>query len=314
MSAQVSIHAPRPIWSTAIWRSLLYLVLFLLTTLALALPVGIGYFAFRALQGAEPREIPLHLEDALLYLNAFVTAGQFLVALALTVTWMRLLDRRGSLAELGLRWPGRSAPLSLLLGMGMAVLAAGLAAAMSRFGVTGWAWKAESLADVLWVDLPGFVPLILFMVLTDELIFRGYIRWEFAGMERIAPLVSAVLYGVYRVVAWRLWSDAGVQDVRTLTMVGLNGVAAGLALLWAWRSSRSLWTPIGLHLSWAVVAGLVFSLPIGGKMMEGLLTVHLAQGLLTGGVAGPEAGAIGLAIWLAAWGLLWTLERRSSGK
>ena len=314
MTVQVSIHAPRPTWGTAIWRSLLYLILFLLATLALALPVGIGYFAFRALQGIELREITLHLEDALLYLNAFVAAGQFLIALALSVTWMRLLDRHGSLAELGLQWPGRSAPLSLLLGMGMAVLAAGLAAALGRFGVTGWAWEAESLADVLLVDLPGFAPLLLFMVLTDELVFRGYIRWEFADMERIAPIASAVLYGVYRVVTWRLWSDTGVQDVQTLMMVGLNGVAAGLALVWAWQSGKSLWTPFGLHLGWVLATGLLFSLPVGGKTVEGLLLTRISDGLLTGGMAGPESGAIGLAIWLAIGGLLWALERRSPGK
>jgi len=39
MSAQVSIQPSRPSWGTAAWRSLLYLALFLLATLALALPV-----------------------------------------------------------------------------------------------------------------------------------------------------------------------------------------------------------------------------------------------------------------------------------
>ncbi len=314
MSAQASIQPSRPSWGTAAWRSLLYLALFLLATLALALPVGLGYFAFRFLQGDELEEITLHLEDALLYLNVFVGVGQFLVALALTAAWMRLLDRRGSLAELGLRWPGLSPLLALLLGMGMAALAVALTAAMGGFTVTGWAWETESLADVLLVDLVGFTPLLLFMVLTDELIFRGYIRWAFADAERIALLAPAALYGLYRVVAWRLLSDTGTQSAGTLAMVGLGTIVSGLALVWAWRSSKSLWAPIGLHLGWALVTGLVFSLPVGGKTVEGLLLVRATGGLVTGGVAGPEAGIIGLAIWLAAWGLFWALERRPSGK
>ena len=313
MSAQVSIQSLRPSWSTAAWRSLLYLAAFLLATLALALPVGLGYFAFRFLQGDELEEITLHLEDALLYLNTLMGVGQFLVALALTAAWIRLLDRRGSLAELGLRWPGRSPLLALLLGMGMAALTVAVAAAVGGFTVMGWAWEKESLADVLLVDLIGFTPLLLFMVLTDELIFRGYIRWAFTDAERIAPLASAVLYGLYRVVAWRLMSDTGAQDAGTLAMVGLSTIVSGLALVWAWRLSKSLWVPIGLHLGWALVTGLVFSLPVGGKSVEGLLIVRATGGLVTGGVAGPEAGIIGLVIWLVAWGLFWALERRSSG-
>jgi len=314
MSAQVSIQPSRPSWGTAAWRSLLYLALFLLATLALALPVGLGYFAFRFLQGDELEEITLHLEDALLYLNVFVGVGQFLVALALTAAWMRLLDQRGSLAELGLRWPGRSSLLALLLGMGMAALAVALAAAAGGFAVTGWAWEKESLADVLLVDLVGFTLLLLFMVMTDELIFRGYIRWAFADADRIVPLASAALYGLYRVVAWRLMSDTGMQDAGTLAMVGLSTIVSGLALVWAWRLSKSLWAPIGLHLGWALMTGLVFSLPVSGKTVEGLLLVRARGGLLTGGVAGPEAGIIGSVIWLAVWGLLWMLERQSSGR
>jgi membrane protease YdiL (CAAX protease family) len=189
-----------------------------------------------------------------------------------------------------------------------------LASATGGVVVTGWAWEKESLADALLVDLVGFAPLLLFMVLTDELIFRGYVRWAFADVERMAPFASAVLYGLYRVVAWRLWSDTGFQDGGTLTMVGLNAVAAGLALAWAWRASRSLWTPIGLHLGWALVSGLVFSMPVGGKMVEGLLLVRATGGLLTGGGAGPEGGILGSVIWMAAWGLLWVLGRSQSNK
>ena len=96
-------------------------------------------------------------------------------------------------------------------------------------------------------------------------------------------------------------------------MVGLSTIVSGLALVWAWRLSKSLWAPIGLHLGWALVTGLVFSLPVGGKTVEGLLLVRATGGLVTGGVAGPEAGIIGLVIWLAVGGLFWALERRSSG-
>ena len=316
MSTLGSLNVLRPSWS-AVWRSALYLAVFLLATLALSLPVGLGYFAFRSLQGDELEEITLHLEDALLFLNTLLGVGQFLAALALTAIWMRWLDRRGSLAELGLQWPGRSPFLAFLLGAAMATLAAGLAAATGKFAVTGWAWQKESLADVLLVDLAGLAPLLLFMALTDELIFRGYIRWAFtrtAPTGFVPPVATAILYGVYRVVAWRLLSDTGAQEAGTLAMVGLGGVAAGLALAWAWRVSRSLWTPAGLHLGWAWVSGLIFSLPVGGKMAEGLLLVRAAGGVLTGGPAGLEAGLIGLVVWLAAWGLLWSLERRAVGK
>ena len=72
--------------------------------------------------------------------------------------------------------------------------------------------------------------------------------------------------------------------------------------------------PVGLHLGWAWVSGLVFSLPVGGKTAEGLPLVRTSGGVLTGGPAGLEAGLIGSVVWLAAWGLLWILERRAVGK
>ena len=311
-----SIRSPSLLWN-ATWRSVLYLVTFLLATLALALPVGLGYFAFRALQGDELEEITLHLEDVLLYLHTLLALGQLLAALALTAIWMRWLDRRGRLAELGMRWPGRSPLLAFLLGVGMAALTTGLAAAASKLVVTGWAWQSESLVDVLLVDLGGLAPLFLFMVLADELIFRGYIRWAFTGTARtgnIAPIASAVLYGLYRIVAWRMLGDTGAQATGTLAMVCLGGVVAGLALARAWRAGKSLWTPIGLHLGWAWASGLVFSMPVGGKTAEGLLLVRTTDGLLAGGAAGPEAGLIGILVWLAAWGLLYVIEQRNPGQ
>jgi len=60
-------------------------------------------------------------------------------------------------------------------------------------------------------------------------------------------------------------SDTGMQDAGTLAMVGLSTIVSGLALVWVWRLSKSLWAPIGLHLGWALMTGLVFSLPVSGK-------------------------------------------------
>lgn len=310
MSAIAVVDSQRVPWRTATLHALLYLVSFLFVTFALALPVGVGYFVFNLLRGGSLAEISLHLEDSLLYLNVLIAAGQLLAAIALAALWMRFLDKRGTVREFGWRWKGSRTGVAFVAGLGMSALALGVYALLGRLALLGFAWQTESLWDVLVIDVLGFVPLLLLMVVTEELMFRGYIRWVFP--ESSAALGSAVFYGIYRVVAWRFFGDTRAQGLDTLLIVGVSGIVAGLMLAWLWRVNKSLWTPISLRLGWALLLGVIFSLSVNGKQVEGLLLTRVGGGFVTGGSGGPEAGLLGIAVWLLAWGILYRLSRARS--
>jgi hypothetical protein len=77
----------------------------------------------------------------------------------------------------------------------------------------------------------------------------------------------------------------------------------------------SLWMPVGFHFAWNFFLGYVYSMPVSGLPLYGLLDVTEVdpQSRLSGGTYGPEAGlacTIALAIW-GAW-LIWRRTGRSS--
>ena len=86
---------------------------------------------------------------------------------------------------------------------------------------------------------------------------------------------------------------------------------AGVLFAQTYVTTRQLWLPIFLHLSWNFSEGPLFWFPVSGMPGEGLLTVKLSgPEVVTGGAFGPEAGLIvmvGIAIASAA---LWGLGRR----
>ena len=73
------------------------------------------------------------------------------------------------------------------------------------------------------------------------------------------------------------------------------GIEAGILLAAVYMLTRKLWMVIGLHFAWNVVQGLVFSIPVSGIEMDGLIDVQFVSGkseLLTGGAFGLEASLI----------------------
>lgn len=274
-----------------------------LAVLAVGLPVGLGYFLFaRAILGDGLREIGLHMEDSILFLHAAAMLLYLIAVLIFSWVALRLFERGARVKDLGLTWRAGNGRLlaAASLVSGLLVLAAlGSARWSSALAVSGSAVAAEGWGDLL-LDLGGNLLLLLGLVLAEELAFRGYIRTTLsrALSPRAAVLIAAMLYAVYRTA------------LGAPTLLGaVNALLAGLILGALALSSGTLWVPIAARLVWVFIQGAVFSLPVGGEVMEGVFVTHLAPGPWLGGAAGVEASLLWWVALSAGLGLTWATLR-----
>jgi membrane protease YdiL (CAAX protease family) len=250
--------------------------------------------------------------DILAY--AFLILAMF----AASVVPVMLLDRR-KLGSLGLafhsRW-FRQLCHGLLAGI---VFISAIVAVQAAVGTLR---LAPAGVDGI-VLLRGFLMNLLVMVgvgFFEELMFRGYLLQVLAegigdfcnylretgraafstagSAERTGMIVSAVLLSVpFGFVHY--FNQGG-----TLTGAFSTG-AAGLVLALAYFRTRSLWVPVGLHITWNFTMGWVYSLPVSGTHLEPLPFVPSVTGpeWLSGGTFGPEGSVLafaGMAL-MAVW-------------
>ena len=316
MSATIQpiVAAPRDSWR-AVGRAVGMFIAYAFSLAAASLPVAIVFFLFSWLVNhEEPREISLHLEDALLWLNAFAALLALLAALVFASLAVRWVDRRGSLRDLGFAVLPNTRRVSLVGAMAAIVLIGVVFAAQSWLGwarVTDLMWQREGWGDVIG-DFFGTLLLVASAALGEELVFRGYVRFTLTDSlgARGALVVSAILFALFRVfggVVTRLGSAE-------LILAGVTALVAGMVLGGLFLIGKSLWAPVAAHFAWSFVGGFVFSLPIAGTPVDGLIGTQVSSGLVTGGRFGPEGGLIGLIVlalagmivWVAMKRLLWT--------
>ncbi|MBT2620093.1 CPBP family intramembrane glutamic endopeptidase [Chryseobacterium sp. ISL-6] len=119
---------------------------------------------------------------------------------------------------------------------------------------------------------------ILKSVLFEELIFRGallYIAINRLG-TKWACILSAIAFGVYH---WFSYGSFG-NPIQMLIILVMTG-SFGWALAFAFKTTRSLYLPIAIHLGWNLVNILVFSNgPIGPQLMIKANDNHL-EGLIS---------------------------------
>lgn len=273
-------HAPSRF--AALTRAAALGIGFTATLTALALPIGVGYLAYqRWIGGHSLQEASLHLEDTLLLLQAVAA----ILAMAGAFVWVRFflvrIDRQGDLRRLGwMRIPRGWAGLGLgALGGGLLAgipVAVALVAGQLSFGTSHG--SLEGGRDVI-VDALGSLVVLASLVVGEELVFRGYMPWTMrrAWREELAILLPALLFAGYRVVlAPASWA------------VFLNALAAGVLLGLLARLTGSLHVSVGARLGWAIVVGVVLSLPVGGAPVEGILHSLPTPGLALDKAFGPE--------------------------
>jgi hypothetical protein len=153
--------------------------------------------------------------------------------------------------------------------------------------------------------LVGAIIGFFFVGLYEEVMFRGYILQRLAdgAGKPLAIIISAVLFAFLHI--FNPGSDPfGI----------FNTIIIGVLLSVLYFRTRSLWMPVGFHFAWNFFLGYVYSMPVSGLPLYGLLDVTEVdpQSRLSGGTYGPEAGlacTIALAIW-GAW-LIWKRTGRA---
>ncbi|MFJ7934114.1 lysostaphin resistance A-like protein [Sporosarcina sp. NPDC096371] len=139
--------------------------------------------------------------------------------------------------------------------------------------------------------------LILFILVgfSEEMFFRGYVMSTMASRGNkkwVIYVVSAVIFSLAHV---------GNPNV---SMIGLVNIAlVGVLFAYMFDATKSLWLPIGYHITWNYFQGNVFGFAVSGTTPHGIYGVEVAEGRdwLTGGAFGLEGGLLATVLILAGF-------------
>lgn len=203
------------------------------------------------------------------FMNAVLVCG---LAVPMVIAARRWLDRR-PLTGLGLENP-RTAWRPFLVGVVAFLLpsALGLSIALA----TGW---VELQPQVPWSTILGWAALLIILVflfeaLPEELIFRGYLQRNLTTVlpPWVAVIGQALLFTVFGTGLWVVSEGWGVLAERGIMFFA---VAVVLGLLHI--QTGSLWTPIGYHLAFQVVAQSLLSDRVTTDNDDGLMLAAIAS-------------------------------------
>lgn len=273
-------------------RSIFYLVAYVLVTVAAQTAFLTAYIIYRVasgespqiMQGVSPMSFLLDNPFLLLLIEAIGLAA----LLALTYAFRRYIDRE-SFVSLGfVRRKGWLAEIGWGVALGFVLMA--LIFAVEWGGglleVQGFAWEVKPLGTISGL-LGQYLLFSIMVAVSEEMVFRGYLlanlrQWR---GDVLAILLSSILFGVFH----------GLNPHATplaLAQLVLAGVVFSLAFL----VTGNLWLPMAFHFSWNFFEGPIFSFPVSGLELGGLLRLKVSETapLITGGPFGPEAGLVGL--------------------
>jgi len=169
--------------------------------------------------------------------------------------------------------------------------------------IEGFARPAPDGTPVI-AYLLGAIVAFLMVGFYEELMFRGYVlqALEERGNRVAAIIVSSLLFAILH------FANPGADPTGLLNTALIGALLAAIYL-----RTRSLWMPIGFHFAWNFLLGYVYSLPVSGLPLHGLLEITELEpeSKLTGGSYGPEAGlltTVAIAVW-AAW-FIWRHTKR----
>jgi membrane protease YdiL (CAAX protease family) len=239
------------------------------------------------------------LEPYLLYL--VIVTGLFTIVY--TWAFIHLVDRK-RLRSLGLHTsPGWF--MDFAKGAGLAVLVLGVIFAFSiivgSIRVEGFAYPAPEGGNAV-AYLLGALAAFLIVGFYEEIMFRGYVLQRLN--ERAGRAVSIIVASLLFAVLHGANPGADAFGIFNTTIIAII-----LSVLYF--RTRSLWMPVGFHFAWNFFLGYVYSMPVSGLPIYGILNVTEVdpESRLTGGSYGPEAG-LACTIALALWGV-WLIWKRT---
>jgi len=257
----------------AIWRMAIYL---LISVIALV-PIMAIFKLLVTIFPFESRETGVTSTINLLFVLA-LNIG-FLVGAWIT---LKRVDRR-PVALLGLNfWPVSLKEFST----GFAVGLVNFSAVFIFLLLAGWVSvdPAGISMSELGIILKGIAVIFVFAAF-EELINRGYLFQAFC--EGAGVWIAAVTISV-------IFSLVHIVNPAFSLIGGIFLFVHGLLYAAAYLKTRSLWTPIGLHMAWNLAQGPVAGMSVSGSDVGGSLFYATVDGptVLTGGEFGIEGSVI----------------------
>lgn len=216
----------------------------------------------------------------------FVTLQNVLIIIAVLVASFvlaRFFDKR-PFASIGLGLHGKwIRELSIGLLMGAAFISI-IVFIQLLAGCVRLNWSGFSGPVLLQECLP-YALLFITVGFQEELLFRGYLLQSLAeGIGKVwATVIMSIPFGILH-----FFNEGG-------TAVGAiaTGVA-GILLCIAYFRTRSLWLPIGIHITWNFTMSWIFGLPVSGEQLpDPLLQGTVGDPIwLSGGQFGPEGSVL----------------------
>lgn len=255
-----------------------YAVVRLLVALLFVIPAFVGQFAVgRLMRGYGPQ----------LAASASALAAVVL-GWATYAAYVRVAEKR-PLVEFGRAGAWREFGAGLALGFALFATTIGILALLGLYEVRGVRTDPSLLVIPLAISVGAGV--------IEEVLFRGVI---FRIVESslgtwIALTISALLFGAVHI------NNPNATAMGAIAIM----LEAGIMLAGAYLLTRRLWLPIGIHIAWNVTQGGIFSVPVSGIALTGLIDGTLSgPEWLTGGYFGAEASIVAvivclsLAVWL----------------
>lgn len=239
-----------------------------------------------------------------------------LTAVLTAVVTATVVDRR-QLRDYGFRFRlawWRDLGFGLLLGAALMTLVFAVELAAGWIQITGFVTAS-----------PGFAPsalllstLLIFVgtSITEELLVRGILLTNLAeGLAGFGPLSERGGTAVAVLLTSVLFGALHLNNPNATVISSASVALGGVFLAMGYVLTGDLAIPLGVHLTWNYVQGVVYGFPVSG-VSTGVKIVETRQTgptVLTGGAFGPEAGLLGVAAVLLGMGaVVWWIRKNGT--
>ena len=221
-----------------------------------------------------------------------LTAAVLGIPLAILVT--KFLWRR-PWEWIRFRPSGRHFLLGCVLGIGLPVVAIFLISIFADSQIVATPSRFAPGEPIM--ILAGSIGWVLFIAITEELVFRGMAVREWAAKWGwpAAIVLGGVYFGAVHVLGL-------IRDINVLNALWIiiAAIVANLLFVALYIRGRSLWLPIGFHLGWNLTLESILGITISGKDAAfGLFSIETTgPDLITGGSFGMEASVVTMGLWV----------------
>jgi membrane protease YdiL (CAAX protease family) len=162
--------------------------------------------------------------------------------------------------------------------------------------------RLELAADRAWEPLVYGVYMFLFVALLEENLCRGFLFQRLT--DGAGFWVAQIAFGA--VFVFGHWENPGMSGV-TKVIASVDLFLGAILLGLAWRRTRSLALPVGIHLGWNWTQGFLLGFDVSGIGAPGWFHPQLLGDAvwLNGGAFGPEASVFAIVVDIAVIALLW---------